>query len=272
MNHSEQFAHKLHKMTRKVDPAISISLVEERVTGCEWFLTTNPNFQSFFWIQSNIDYTLEKVSNLRTVMGYDSLDFQQWFSFIHPNHRILQYRLYLAISQFYLSGYLRKNALKFSFVIDLPLRHIDGNYMYVRQRICACTLNKRNQVLHFLSWHDVLGHYDGQPVTLKGFSNQGKRLYKIEEELKEKADYYLAMPFTKRQQEILKLFIQMGCPDLEKVAEELKLDLSTVYTHTRNMKERANQSYNYYFRDIFQIANFFKSFEIFTQSENQEKL
>ena len=102
--------------------------------------------------------------------------------------------------------------MNFSFVLHIPLRDKNNQYWYVRQRSSACSLNKNNQVLQFISWHDVLRPYHGEPVTFQGYSNQGLRVREIEKEIKEQSGYYDQLPITARQQDILKTYIKLKEP------------------------------------------------------------
>jgi len=265
MRNPEQFFNGVYQVNQDIVSRVALSLRKIRVKSCQDFLALNPNLQAYFWVRSNLDYSLLHTSNLKYTMGYDSMTAKQSIQIIHPDHVGVFYRICLALSSFCASGNTGRSLLHFSFVINLPIKDINNKYWYVRQRNSACELNEKNQVLSFLSWHDVLRPYHGEPITIQGYSNQGIRVFEIEETLKKQAGYYKALPFTKRQQEILKIYIRLDEPEAYEVAHFLGIAKETIYTHNRDMLQRARKKYKKSFRDIYHLADFFEQYEVFSR-------
>jgi len=172
MNSSEQLIEKISNLNRLVKPTVKLSYKNKRVQACRNFLNLNPNLPAFFWIRNNINFNLDTIWNLEKVMGYDTFNASKSFNIIYPNHLDVYMRLYFALSVFYSSGQLGSSLLNFSFILNFSFRDNENKYWYVRQNNTACEINAHNQVLNFLSWHDVLSPYNGEPITFKVYSNR----------------------------------------------------------------------------------------------------
>jgi len=234
-----------------------------QVKACRNFLIHNPNFQAFFWIQRNKDCSVEYVYNLEAVLGYKILTTKQLFAITHKSHRQLSLQINQAINDYCNGGALGKSVLKFNFIIYLPLKSADNKYWYIRKTNTPCELNTENQVVKFLSWHDLIRPYDGEPITFKVFTHQGNRAFELEELLKQKSGYYQSLPFTEGELKVLKTYVFMEAPNAKEVAKKLGLKTKTIYVHNRNMLEKANKFYQKNFININQLADFFRICEVF---------
>lgn len=269
MGNPEQFIQEVYQVNQSITNTITESVLDQRLKVCQDFLKLQPNLQSFFWIRDSLNFELSHIHNLKYTMGYEEMDARQSIQLVHRQHLATYYRVCLALSTYCASGKLGRSILNFSFVLYLPLRDKNNQYWYVRQRSSACSINKSKQVIKFISWHDILRPYHGEPITFQGYSNQGLRVREIEREIKIASDYYDHLPFTARQQEVLKAYIKMKTPDTEVIANTTGIKKETVYTHNRDMLQRARNAYGRSFRDIYQLADFFNRHEVFDLSPDK---
>lgn len=257
MSHSKPFLKKITEINEVISSQVAQSYKKERLAACHHFLETIPNVPSFFWIGNTKDLSFEDMGNVKEVLGFDHLHKHQILDLIPKEQIDLYQKIWLAINQLFLSGKFGQSILNFTFTINIPIRDINNQYWYVQQSNSPCELNNQNQVLNFLSLHTILHPYHGEPITIKGYSNQGQRLQETEEAIKKEADYYKLLPFTEKEREVLTTFLNLEKPSLRLVAEKMGLSLNTVYTHTKKMKISARHKYGRAFKDIFQLAQFF---------------
>lgn len=267
MSHSKPFLKKITTINEVISSQVAQSYKKERLAACHHFLETIPNVPSFFWIGNTKDLSLEEMGYVKEMLGFDHLNQSQVLELIPKEHIDLYQRIWLAINQLFLSGKFGQSILNFTFTINIPLRDINNQYWYVQQSNSPCEVNAQNQVLNFLSLHTILHPFHGEPITIKGYSNQGQRLYETEEAIKKEADYHKMLPFTETERKVLTIFLNLEKPSLKLVAEEMNLSLNTIYTHTKKMKISARLKYGRAFKDIFQLAQFFKNHNYFDDSK-----
>lgn len=253
----------LYNYRPTLNPLDISSNPDKKLNTCKDFLQKKPNFQAFFWVKEVNANQLTHTTNLKSTLGHDKGSITNSLQLIHKDYRKLYGQISTAIDQYCTSGRLGIGVKKFTFIVFLPYKTVDNQYWYIRQTNTIYEFNEDNQALSYLSWHDLIRPYNGEPLTFQIYTHQNTRLHDLEVSIKQTANYYQFLPFSERERQVLKICVVQPNLKAKEVAEKLNLALSTVYTHNRNILEKAIKYFSRPFRTMTQLADFLRVYEIF---------
>ncbi|MEM1120517.1 MAG: hypothetical protein AAGJ18_08700 [Bacteroidota bacterium] len=239
---------------------------DKKLRAYQAFLRMSPNFQAFFWIRKPNAQKPTHITNLKPTLGHHKASIANHLHLIPRAYQKLYSQLFEAFDYYCTSGSLGSGIDKFTFVVFLPYKTIDNQYSYIRQTNTIHDYNQNNQVLSYLSWHDLVRPYRGEPLTFQIYMHQGSRFYELEAAIKRQANYDSFFPFSPKEIDILKVYLNEPNLKAREVAKALELELTTVYTHNRNILGKANQHFSRPFRTMTQLADFLGIYEIFSTS------
>jgi hypothetical protein len=252
LNQAKALLEKTYPSDFPYEPLISVERQIEDVAQ----LKNCVKYEQFFFVVNLAKRSIEFQHGLEDWLGYNStqFDFFKYFSTIHPRH--LSSLNSLAGSAFSVanSGNYQVAYMNHRVVIQIPLKHKNGNYLLFKRTLYPFQIDKSGKVTSYLNHFVLLRDYEeSDSLDMRIALNQrvvsGSENVEVQETKKKNIAEIDLLPFSKTEIRILELFIENPSLTNSEVAFKIGHKETTMRkTHNSRILNKA--------RDFFGIEGF----------------
>lgn len=204
-------------------------------------------YERFFFV---VDLKTRKIlhtNGLQKWMGYNDSEFSmlKYFQIMHPKHLESLNMLAQAAFQAAHSGKYKISFMEQKYIVQLPIRHIDGHYLLTKRTLSPFQIDQQGRVTAYLNEFTIIGkHEPSHALEPWLLDSNGNQLTEAATEIRNRADELLdkvkrPRPFSIQHLRILRKIAYQKDISLKQIAQSLQIKPASMETHSRRLLENA---------------------------------
>ncbi len=224
-------------------------------------------YERFFFVIDLIQRKIKYCNGLKRWLGYDDEEFTliKYFQLLHPRHLASLNVLAQATFQTAHSGKYKVSFMEQKYIVQLPIRHIDGHYLLTKRTLSPFQIDNTGKVTEYLNEFTIIGKHEVshalEPWLL---DSNGNQLNDAAKEIRLRTDQIInsqkrPRPFTVQQLRILRKLAYQNELTLNQIAHSLQIKPTSMETHSRRLLDNARNYYeNENFKSLIDVALYVK--------------
>ena len=222
--------------------------------------------ERFFFVVDVLNFEITYLGGVQRWLGYFEKEFslRLFFRIIHPEASKILSLSTFRILQMACMGHTPPKILSDTKHITLlPLKHIDGSYLYLRKASSAFQYDDEYRLLSFLNEFTIVGPYEGHdiPRLSPRFVNPSQNLNQFENDIKEviRQGFSSLNFFSYSELSLLHTLAYKPETTRAELSDQFGVKLSTIDTLQKRALSKARDYFIKDFKAALDVATFLQS-------------
>lgn len=217
------------------------------------------HFENFFFVINNRSFQADQVYGAAQLLGYPDKTFtlKKFFSLIHPSHHVvLRAGLYELLETLLAGGQIIRfgNPL---FVLNIALKHINGEYLLFKWLAFPFQADDKNKMLSCFNELTLISSYHDDICNLRVTGDNGRAvawLHDLQARIKKR--FREQALFSEKERLILLHYSSHPADTNASVAETFGIMISSVITYNKRILRKAEQMFVRRFKTAREVAGY----------------